>query len=43
MLAVYRLLALKGQLLPTLDVAYPRESMVSENDKWNDSQKMKAR
>ena len=43
MLAVYRLLALKGQLLPTLDVGYPRESMVSENDKWNYSQKMNAR
>jgi len=43
MLAVYRLLALKGQLLPTLNVSYPRESFVSENDRWSQAEKLEAR
>lgn len=41
--AVYRLLALKGALLPTLGVEYPRESMVAADDLWSDQQRMQAR
>lgn len=43
MLAVYRLLALKGALLPTLQVPYPRESNVASNEAWSTEEKMKAR
>jgi adhesin transport system outer membrane protein len=43
MLAVYRLLALKGALLPTLQVAYPRESDVASSDLWSTEEKNKAR
>lgn len=43
MLAVYRLLALKGQLMPTLDVNYPRESTISQNEDWTFEEKMQAR
>ena len=43
MLAVYRLLALKGALLPTLQVAYPRESDVASGDLWTTEEKNKAR
>jgi adhesin transport system outer membrane protein len=41
--AVYRLLALKGALLPTLGVEYPRESKVASEDRWTESEKMEAR
>ena len=41
--AVYRLLALKGDLLPTLEVAYPRESVVASEDLWTDEEKYEAR
>lgn len=41
--AVYRLLALKGQLLPTLGVSYPRESLVSSNEEWSYEERQKAR
>lgn len=43
MLAVYRLLALKGALLPTLGVEYPRESAIASGETWSTEQKMKAR
>ena len=43
MLAVYRLLALKGALLPVLGVTYPRESLVASGNIWSNEQKMKAR
>ncbi len=43
MLAVYRLLALKGSLLPTMDVAYPRESVVASGDTWSYKEQQKAR
>lgn len=43
MFAVFRLLALKGSLLPTLGVAYPRESVVAAEDGWSTSEKMEAR
>lgn len=43
MLAVYRLLALKGALLPTLEVEYPRESNVASNNLWTQEEKMEAR
>ena len=43
MLAVYRLLALKGALLPTLDVAYPRESDVASSELWSYEEKNEAR
>lgn len=43
MLAVYRLLSLKGQLLPTMDVSYPRESLVSADEEWSYEKKQKAR
>ncbi len=43
MLAVYRLLALKGTLLPTLEVNYPRESAISARESWSNEDRMKAR
>lgn len=43
MLAVYRLLALKGALLPTLQVTYPRESDVASSDLWTTDERVKAR
>ena len=43
MLAVYRLLALKGALLPTLQVEYPRESNLASGDLWAHDEKMEAR
>lgn len=43
MLAVYRLLALKGALMPTLQVEYPRESTISQNEDWTFEEKMQAR
>jgi adhesin transport system outer membrane protein len=43
MLAIHRLLALKGDLLPTLEVSYPRESRVSANDEWDIQSRMDAR
>lgn len=43
MLAVYRLLALKGALLPTLQVAYPRESDVASSELWTSGAKNEAR
>lgn len=43
MLAVYRLLALKGDLLPTLGLPYPRESFVASKDTWTNDEKVKAR
>lgn len=43
MFAVYRLLALKGALLPTLGVEYPRESVVAAEDTWSEERRMKAR
>lgn len=42
MLAVYRLVSLKGLLLPTLEVAYPRESLASEA-RWSYKKQQKAR
>ena len=41
--AVYRLLALKGALLPTLGLEYPRESQVASDDMWSTDEKMQAR
>lgn len=43
MLAVYRLLSLKGALLPTLGLEYPNESVVSSDDAWSDRNKSAAR
>lgn len=43
MFAVYRLLALKGHLLPTLGVEYPRESVIASDDKWSYTEQQKAR
>ena len=43
MFAVYRLLALKGDLFPTLGVAYPRESEVASRNQWNEDEKLEAR
>lgn len=43
MFAVYRLLALKGSLLPSLGVEYPRESAVATGEQWSEKEKMKAR
>jgi outer membrane protein, adhesin transport system len=43
MFAVYRLLALKGSLLPVLGVPYPRESLMAKSDMWDVEDKMKAR
>ncbi len=41
--AVYRLMALKGRLLPTLGVEYPRESVVASDDTWSYKEQQKAR
>lgn len=41
--AVYRLLALKGQLLPTMGLEYPRESKVASGDAWSYEQRQGAR
>lgn len=43
MFAVYRLLALKGDLLPALEVDYPRESELASHELWEDREKMEAR
>ncbi len=43
MFALYRLLSLKGALLPTLGVEYPRESKLANSDTWPDSERKKAR
>ncbi len=43
MLAVYRLLALKGSLLPTLEVPYPRESDIASSEMWSEKERLKAR
>lgn len=42
MLAVYRLVALKGRLLPSLNIAYPNESEITDNEQWNADEKIKA-
>jgi outer membrane protein, adhesin transport system len=41
--AVYRLLALKGTLLPTLGVEYPRESTIASEETWSSDEQMEAR
>lgn len=43
MLAVYRLLALKGRLLPTMGLEYPDESKVASKDRWSEDEKIEAR
>lgn len=43
MFAVYRLLALKGELLPVLGVPYSAESGISDAEMWNIDQAMQAR
>ncbi|MFP4098310.1 MAG: TolC family outer membrane protein [Alphaproteobacteria bacterium] len=43
MLAVYRLIALKGDLLPSLGVEYPRESVIASDEAWSYEQQQKAR
>ncbi len=41
--AVFRLLALKGALLPTIGLSYPAESQVASKDTWLVEEKVKAR
>ena len=43
MLAVYRLLALKGALLPSMGVEYPRESVIESDERWAYKEQQKAR
>ena len=43
MFAVYRLLALKGELLPVLGVEYSAESGIVDAEMWNIEQSMQAR
>lgn len=43
MFAVYRLLALRGELMPALGVENMPESYVATNDLWSDQQKKQAR
>lgn len=43
MLAVFRLLALKGSLLPTMGLEYPEESKLASEDRWSEDPTMKAR
>jgi adhesin transport system outer membrane protein len=42
MLAVFRLIALKGRLLPGLGVPYPRESDVAQSEQWEPDEKLEA-
>jgi adhesin transport system outer membrane protein len=43
MFAVYRLMALKGSLLPTMELDYPRENKMASDDMWSTEDKMEAR
>lgn len=43
MFAVYQILALKGSLLPTLGLEYPRESVLAAEETWGHDRKMEAR
>lgn len=43
MFAVYRLLALKGKLLPVIGVDYPRESTLASGEQWSYKETMDAR
>ena len=43
MFAVYRLVALKGKLLPTLGVEYPNESVIASGEEWSYKEQQKAR
>ena len=43
MFAVYQILALKGSLLPTLGLEYPRESVMASDETWTHDRKMEAR
>lgn len=43
MFAVYQILALKGSLLPTLGLEYPRESVLASDETWGHDRKMEAR
>ncbi len=43
MFAVYRLLALKGGLLPTMGVEYPRENVIASDATWSYEERQKAR
>ncbi len=43
MFAVYRLMALKGSLFPTLGVEYSRESVIASDDTWSYKEQQKAR
>lgn len=43
MFAVYRLLALRGGLFPSLGVEYPRESAMAAGEQWSEKEKMEAR
>ncbi len=43
MFAVFRLMALKGNLLPSMDVKYPRESKLVSGERWSTEEKNKAR
>ncbi len=43
MIGVYRLLALKGSLFPTLGLEYPRESSVASENRWSNDKQMRAR
>ncbi len=42
MFAVYRLLALKGALMPALGINYPREHEIASTDRWSASETKKA-
>jgi adhesin transport system outer membrane protein len=43
MVGVYRLLALRGSLFPTLGLQYPRESQIAAEERWTYDEEMKAR
>ncbi len=43
MLAAYRLIALKGDLLPSLAIEYPRESVIASGESWSYKEQQKAR
>lgn len=43
MFAVYRLMALKGNLLPSMELEYPRESVLASGEEWKYSERQKAR
>lgn len=43
MLSVYRILALRGELVPSLSVDYPPETQIASDERWKERTEIKAR